>query len=265
MKTVGELAAMRYLIKSGRVSLLRLIPMRSILAGAICCVLFYGAAGQSQSPPPPPAKSTRVRAKLDGFDIAPTSGKAPNQIGGASRDLGALTLYAPKLAKAYTLTPTFFWSAEDDKAEFTFKLAAMSAQESPIYVKKVMGGTFTYPSDAPALKPSETYIWSVQPENDLMGGMASASLLIVGGSNRDVVTTALSSAKVSPEQPSPEAAKIYVDNRLWFDALAEYTALIEKHPDVAQYRTARAQLYDQLPATQPLADADAAAVAKGQK
>ena len=256
---------MRYLIKSGRVSSLRLITLRSITAGAMGCVLLYGVVGQSQSAPPPPAKSTRVRAKLDGFDIAPTSGKAPNQIGGASRDLGALTLYAPKLAKAYTLTPTFFWSAEDDKAEFTFKLAAMSAQESPIYVKKVMGGKFTYPSDAPALKPSETYIWSVQPENDLMGGMASASLLIVGGSNRDTVASALSSAKVMPDQPSPEAAKIYVDNRLWFDALAEYTALIEKHPDMSQYRTARAQLYDQLPATQPLADADAAAVARGQK
>ncbi len=255
----GELAAMRYLIKSGRVSF-----VRSITAAAMCSVLLFGVAGQSQSAPPP-AKSTRVRAKLDGFDIAPTSGKAPNQIGGASRDLGALTLYAPKLAKAYTLTPTFFWSAEDDKAEFTFKLAALSSQESPIYVKKVTGGKFTYPPDAPALKPSETYIWSVQPENDLMGGMASASLLVVGGSTRNSVASALSSAKVISDQPSPEAAKIYVDNRLWFDAIAEYTALIEKHPEMSQYREARAQLYDQLPETRPLADADAAAAAKGQK
>ena len=260
MNTVGELAAMRYLIKSGRKSF-----VRSIVAGAMCCVLLYGVTGQSQSAPPPPVKSTRVRAKLDGFDIAPTSGKAPNQIGGASRDLGALTLYAPKLAKAYTLTPTFFWSAEDDKAEFTFKLAALSTQESPIYVKKVMGGKFTYPSDAPALKPSETYIWSVQPENDLMGGMASASFLIVGGSNREAVASALSSARVPAEQPSLDAAKIFVDNRLWFDALAEYTALIEKHPEMSQYREARAQLYDQLPETRPLADADVAAAAKGQK
>ena len=256
MKPVGELAAMRHLVKN------RL--MRTITAGAMCCVLLYGVAGQSQSPPPP-VKSTRVRAKLDGFDIAPTSGKAPNQIGGASRDLGVLTLYAPTLAKAYTLTPTFFWSAEDNKAEFTFKLAALSAQESPIYVKKVLGGKFTYPSDAPALKPSETYIWSVQPENDLMGGAASASLLIVGGSNRETVGSALAGTQSAAGEPSAAAAKIYVDNRLWFDAIAEYTALIEKHPDMAQYHEARAQLYDQLKATQPLADADVAAAAKGQK
>jgi Domain of Unknown Function (DUF928) len=263
MNTVGELAAVHHLVKSGRISLLRSITVRSITAGALCCVLLHGVTAQSQSAPPP-AKSTRVRAKLDGFDIAPTSGKAPNQIGGASRDLGALTLYAPKLAKAYTLTPTFFWSAEDDRAEFTFKLAAMSAQESPIYVKKVTGGKFTYPADAPALKPSETYVWSVQPENDLMGGMASASVLIVGGSNRETVDSALAGAK-SAGEPSAAAAKVYVDNRLWFDAIAEYTALIEKHPDMAQYHQARAQLYDQLPATQPLADADASAAAKGQK
>jgi hypothetical protein len=256
MNTVGELAAMRHLIKN------RL--MRTITAGAVCCVLVSGVAGQSQSAPPPPPKSTRVRAKLDGFDIAPTSGKAPNQIGGASRDLGMLTLYAPKLAKAYTLTPTFFWSADDDKAEFTFKLAALSAQESPIYVKKVTGGKFTYPSDAPALKPSETYIWSVQPENDLMGGAASASVLIVGGSNRDAVDSALAGKGIAGE-PSAAAAKVYVDNRLWFDAIAEYTALIEKHPEMAQYHEARAQLYDQLKATQPLADADVAAAAKGPK
>jgi len=237
---------------------------RTIIVSGICFGLLSSVDGWAQNTPPP-AKSTRVRAKLDGFDIAPTSGKAPNQIGGASRDLGALTLYAPKLAKAYTLTPTFYWSAEDDKTEYTFKLAVLSSQESSLFVKKVTGGKFTYPADAPALKPSETYVWSVQPENDLMGGVASASVLIVGGSNRATVDSALASVRPAPGEPSAAAAKVYVDNRLWFDAIAEYTALIEKHPDMPQYREARAQLYDQLQETRPLADADAAAAAKGQR
>lgn len=238
---------------------------RAVVTAGIVCLTLPGFEGWTQAtPPPPPAKSTRVRAKLDGFDIAPTSGKAPNQIGGASRDLGALTLYAPKLAKAYTLTPTFFWSAEDDKAEFTFKLSALSSQESSIYVMKVTGGKFTYPADAPALKPSETYVWSVQPENDLMGGLASASVLIVGGTNRAAVETALAGAKRTAGEPSAAAAKVYVDNRLWFDAVAEYSALIEKHPEMIQYRQARTDLYDQLQETRPLADADVAVAAKGQ-
>ncbi len=215
----------------------------------------FTSFGQQSAPPAP--KVVRVRAKLDGFNIAPTSGKAPNQIGGASRDLGALTLYAPQLGKAYTLTPTFYWSAADDKTEYTFKLSALSTQESVLYVKKVMGGKFTYPADAPELKPSETYVWSVQPENDLMGGLAQASVLIVGGANRNSVTAALASAKTSPAEPSAAAAKIYVDNRLWFDAIAEYSALIEKHPEMTQYYKERAAIYDQLPETQSLADEDA--------
>ena len=233
---------------------------RVVLGVAAFGLLAAGAEGRAQTAAPT-QKVVRVRAKLDGFNIAPTSGKAPNQIGGASRDLGALTLYAPKLGKSYTLTPTFNWSAADDKTEYTFKLSALSAQESVLYVKKVFGGRFTYPADAPALKPSETYVWSVQPENDLMGGLAQASVLIVGGSNRSAVETALANAKVSPGEPSAAAAKIYVDNRLWFDAIAEYTALIEKHPEMTQYYKDRAAVYDQLTETQELADEDAAKAA----
>jgi hypothetical protein len=230
-----------------------------ILGAALLASIAAGGKGFGQAPPP--QKVARVRAKLDGFNIAPTSGKAPNQIGGASRDLGALTLYAPKGAKAYTLNPTFYWSAADDTTEYTFKLSALSTQESVLYVKKVKGGKFTYPADAPALKPSETYIWSVQPENDLMGGLAQASVLIVGGTTRSAVESALANAKVTPGEPSAAAAKIYVDNRLWFDAIAEYTALIEKHPEMTQYYKDRAAVYDQLPETHELADDDAAKAA----
>ena len=234
---------------------MKMIAGRVVLSLAM---LGFAAAGAGGQTPPATQKVVRVRAKLDGFNIAPTSGKAPNQIGGASRDLGALTLYAPTLGKAYTLTPTFNWSAADDKTEYTFKLSALSTQESVLYVKKVLGGKFTYPSDAPALKPSETYVWSVQPENDLMGGLAQASVLIVGGANRSAVESALASAKVAPGEPSAAAAKIYVDHRLWFDAIAEYSALIEKHPEMSEYYKSRAAVYDQLAETQPLADEDAA-------
>ncbi len=234
----------------------RLVNLAGVLGAGLACGLT--CTGWAQQPASSPPKVVRVRAKLDGFDIAPTSGKAPNQIGGASRDLGALTLYAPKLGKAYTLTPTFNWSALDDKTEYTFKLSALSTQESVLYVKKVLGGRFTYPADAPPLKPSETYIWSVQPENDLMGGLAQASVLIIGGPNRTAVEGALAAAKATPGEPSAAAAKVFVDNRLWFDAIAEYTALIEKHPEVIQFYKDRAAVYDQLMETRTLADEDAA-------
>jgi len=240
---------------NSRVSRFRFI--RAVALGAAVSVAAPTLIATAQQSTPPPPKVARIRPKLDGFDIAPTSGKAPNQVGGASRDLGVLTLYAPKLAKAYTLTPTFYWSG-DDKSEYTFKLAALSTQETALYVKKVTGGKFTYPTDAPMLKPSETYIWSVQPENDLMGGIASASVLIVGGANRATVESALAAVKTPVGEPSAAAAKVYVDNRLWFDSIAEYSNLIDRHPEMTQYYKDRSAVYDQIPATRELADEDAA-------
>ena len=220
----------------------------SALAAGICFtlppIMSWAQAGAPQKP-------TRVRTKLEGFDIEPKSGKAPNQIGGASRGLG-LALYAPKLGKAYSLTPTFTWNAEDDATEYTFRLSELSAGQGPIFEAKVNGGRFTYPADAPALVPGSTYIWQVTPANDILGGAASASILIVGGAERAAIEAA------SHGKPGMTAAdaKVYVDKRLWYDALAAYTSLINAEPNKAEYYKGRAELYDQLQQTQTLADLD---------
>ena len=207
------------------------------------------AHAQASTPPKP----VRVRAKLDGFDIEPKSGKAPNQIGGASRDIGGhLTLFAPKLGKAYTLTPTFYWNADDPTAEYQFRLSMLSAGQAPVFETKVTGGTFTYPADAPALEPGATYTWQVTPSNDMLGGPASANLLILGGAER----TALEAALHGKPGMTAVDAKVYTDKRLWYDAIAAYTALIGSEPGRAEYYKSRAELYDQLPQTQALADMD---------
>jgi hypothetical protein len=199
-----------------------------------------------------------VRVALDGFDIAPTSGKSPNQIGGASRDLGQLTLYAPHMGKAYSLTPTFFWSADDETLTYDFTLSQLTSEKSPIYTATVTGGHFTYPADAPPLQPGETYVWSVTPAVDMMGGAATASIMIVGGKERAAIAAQLEKANDAANDPSAAEAKIMVDARVWFDALAAYTSLIARNPTRAEFYRARAQLYDQLPATAALADADLA-------
>ena len=199
-----------------------------------------------------PQKPVRVRAKLDGFDIEPKSGKAQNQIGGASRGIGGLTLYAPKLGKAYSLTPTFAWSADDDSTEYAFRLSMISAGQSPIFETKVAGGHFTYPADAPALTPGSTYVWQVTPTNDMFAGTASASILIIGGTDRSAVEAALHG---KPAMTAADA-KVYFDKRLWYDALATYTSLLKTDPANADYLKARAELYDQLPQTHDLADMD---------
>jgi len=49
-----------------------------------------------------------------------------------------------------------------------------------------------------------------------------------------------------------------MDKRLWFDAVAAYTKLINQHPDQSDLYEARSEIYEQLPQTTVLAEADAA-------
>jgi hypothetical protein len=210
----------------------------------------------------PQPKPARVRAKLGGFDLSPQSGKTPNQIGGGSRDLGVVTLYAPRMGKAYTLTPTFWWSSDSDQTPFSFKLSNSSLGQNPIYESNVKGGFFTYPENAPTLSPGTTYIWSVEPATDIMNGASSASLVIVSGPDRAAVEAALAETPGAGAEALMAQAKIYTDARLWYDAVAAYSSLIERFPQWNDLYQARAQIYDQFPQTQPLADADFAKIQK---
>jgi Domain of Unknown Function (DUF928) len=216
---------------------------------------------QAQTNAPAPVKPARVRAKLDGFDISSKSGKSPNQVGGASRGVcGGISLLAPATGKAYTLTPTFFWGPDDPQSEYVFRLMQVSASQNPPYETKVAGGHFTYPASAPALQPGAMYTWSVKCAIDELMTPASARFLIVGGSDRDAVAAALARAETSTD-PAIAQANVFMDMRVWFDAFAAYSGLIDHYPARTEFYKARMDLYDQLPQTpdtKSLADADAA-------
>jgi hypothetical protein len=208
---------------------------------------------KAQTPPANPQRPARVRAKMDGFDLSSQSGKAPNQTGGASRDVGGSpTLYAPQLGKAYSKQPTFYWSAGDGSQKVLFRL--MSDKGATIFESTLTENHFTYPADAPALAPGSTYRWTVKPENGMTGGgPAPADFVVVGGSERAALDAALAGTSDAVAK-----AKIFVDHRVWYDALSTYTDAIQAHPDRRDLVRDRAALYDQLPATQPLADRDLA-------
>jgi len=222
----------------------------------IACLALPNTHAQTNAPAP--VKPARVRAKLDGFDISSKSGKSPNQIGGASRGVcGVITLLAPATGKAYTLTPTFFWGPDDPQSEYVFRL---TASENPPYETKVRGGHFTYPAGAPALQPGATYTWSLKCAADELMKPASASFLVLGGSDREAVAAALVRAQTATD-PGAAQAQVFTDMRVWFDALAAYSSLIDRYPSRTEFYKARGELYDQLPQTKEtdaLADADAA-------
>jgi hypothetical protein len=204
------------------------------------------AFAQGATPPPP----TRVRAKLDGFELSPKSGKSANQVGGASRDLGSPKLFAPNLGKAFSTTPEFHWSAAEPNGKVTFRLSSEEGQT--LYETTTTADSLRYPGDAPALLPGKTYQWTVVPENDVLGGAPKpVSFQIVGGAERDEIQTALKDA------PTPgAAADVFVKHHIWLDAVQRYSDLIAKMPDDQDAHRMRAELYDALPVTKPLADAD---------
>lgn len=208
-----------------------------------------GAASQ-------PSRPKRVRADLSGFDLAPKKTSKNAQIGGGTR--GALSkpvLYAPHRGKTYTTTPTFVWG--DRGSETDFRLTVYDSDEKELFHTKVHGKSFTYPANAPPLKPGESYSWTVRAASGLMAEPAEAvELVVLSAAERKSTESALHGAAGDSDDARVRRAEVFVDARIWYDAVEAYSALIAKNPSDAMLYRARAAVYDQIVATQPLADQD---------
>jgi hypothetical protein len=195
----------------------------------------------------------RVRANLDGFEL---SAKPPSgtQIGGASRGLGTVTtLLAPHKGKAFGLHPLFQWSNPNHNIKnYTFRLFGPDGK-SLLYEEKVSGASFKYPENAPPLQPGQNYFWTVQPSVSMFGEAAPVDeIVIVGAPERDQIQSRL--AATSPD--SQDRTDVFVDARLWYDAIESCTTRLQIDPSDRYARQLRAELYDQLPQTKPAAIAD---------
>ncbi len=234
------------------------------IVGGIILSTAVAAVGQGSTPTPSAqttpsqAHPARVRVKLDGFDLAASAKHTgANQIGGASRGIGAVKLFAPDKGLAYSLYPTFQWSGSPDTK---YKLAIEDLAAHTTFDVTVDGTSFTYPETAAALKPGSTYSWKVQPEVDLMGGTSdSVLMLIAGGTEREQIAAALAAITQTGEAGDRARAQVYFDKRVWYDAAHAYSILIAAHPDDPELHRMRGTLYDQVPATEKLADEDFAA------
>src|SRR5271170_4521918 len=235
---------------------------------AIVSLLPY-ASGQStgtstaSQTTPAPTQPRPARVKLDGFDLSsqgahsgltPAKHSLANQIGGASRGIGAVKLFAPDKGFAYSLTPTFQWSGSPDTK---YKLEIEDVAAHTTFDTTVDGTTFTYPETAAPLKPGSTYSWKVQPEIDIMGGVSDSALIVIaGGPEREQIEAALAAITQTGEPGDRARAQVYFDKRVWYDAAEAYSILIAAHPDDPELHRMRGTLYDQVPATQKLADQD---------
>ena len=227
------------------------LSLNFALAGA----LMLAGVAAAQNPPQPAAQTAkqnpkRVRTGMNGFDISPQSGKSANQVGGASRDIGSPRLYAPPAAKAYSLRPVFAWGTPDGAEKVTFRLSTPNGVV--VYETSTTTGHLKYPSDAPTLSAGATYTWTIIPDNDMMGGTPHAvSVMIVSTPEREAMQSELAAAA-----GAAAAADVYVQHHVWYDAVEAYSALLDQKPDDQDARSMRASIYDQIPSTKDLADAD---------
>jgi Domain of Unknown Function (DUF928) len=226
--------------------------------------LLPAAAGQNTTTPASqtPAQNNntnhprRAQAKLDGFDLAPEKASA-NQIGGASRSVGSggkLVLYAPHKGLVFSLRPSFWWQG-DATAAYRVRIQDMTGQFS--WDRPVTGDALAYPADAPPLEPGRTYLWRVVPDSPLLGPPPPAAMIVVmADADRSQLEAAVNQIQGSGVDAGIARARLYFDHRLWYDAVMEYNGLIAQYPDQGQLYGLRGVVYDQLPATQALADAD---------
>jgi hypothetical protein len=214
------------------------------LATAFCAAGVVQAEGQQGKPP------ARVRTRMDGFDLSANSGKKANQVGAASRGLGAPSLFAPNVGKDFSTHPTFYWASPEKGDKVTFRLTQDNGQT--LYEKATTQEWLRYPDDAPALTAGKSYKWTIVPENDMLGGPpAPVTFQIVSGKDRDAMEKQLKAAGNADAM-----AKVFMDNRVWYDAVAGYSDVLDRMPNDQDARAARAAIYDQLAVTKPLAEAD---------
>jgi uncharacterized protein DUF928 len=238
---------------------------RSVILG-VASWLALGVAGQqttpqSAPPKPPEAKPPvkRVRADLAGFELAPGASKPSTQVGGGTRQLaeGDPVPLAPVVGRCYTATPVFAWSHASQARTFEFRL--LDEAGAIVHRATVTGRQFGYPADAPPLQPGATYRWTVQPESTMLGGpSAKATVLRLPAAELDAVSQQLAHPAAGGEA-GEWRAQVFTDRRLWYDAVAAWSELIQRLPARADLREKRGQIYDQLPATEHLADEDFAA------
>ena len=88
---------------------------------------------------------------------------------------------------------------------------------------------------------------------ELLGGAPEpARFIVIDNPERDQV-----SSELLTEGPTADGrAKVLARHGLWYDSIEAYTALINSHASAAEFYEKRAEIYEQIPATQELARID---------
>lgn len=219
-----------------------------------------------QSSAPKSEKRHRVVTNLAGFDLLEAKRLSSEPIVvGATRAIPQPVALAPRLGKLYGGNPTFAWSYEGTAAKYVFVLTDDAQTE--VYRVEVSGTQFRYPADAPALQSGKIYFWTVTTPGSLLVARSSdpSGVSVVSTAQRQEIEKTLAQFPGNSYEARLARAQVFTDYRLWYDALAAFTELIERYPDRAELYEHRGTIYAQLNSTQALAEADFSSSEKAKR
>jgi hypothetical protein len=219
-----------------------------------------GFVEQQQSPKSDAApKKRKLDADLSGFDTSDSKSdkKVSTMLGGSrTAAVPSATLLAPKHAKFLGAAADFSWTFSGHNEGYI--LFITDEDEAQILRAPTKDPHYTFDPTKTKLTPGDTYYWRVQV---LPNTLASDPLefTVVTADERATIEKAI--AAISSDDPYESAlgrARVFVDHRLWFDALGAYDELITKYPNRAELYEDRGTVYSQIPITKPQSEADLA-------
>ena len=221
------------------------------------------AATATQQAPPKPDPAAKPKRKLDadlsGFDVSDDkSGKKVSTMLGGSRTAAvpSATLLAPHRAKFYGACADFLWSFAGHSEGYV--LLITDEDETQIVRQQVKDNRYRFAGASDKLQPGTLYFWRVQV---LPNTLASEPLefVVVSPDERQAIDRAIAAVPGGDLYESTlSRAHIFVEHRLWFDALGAYNDLVSKYPNRAELYEDRAAIYAQIPSTKAFSDADSA-------
>lgn len=242
---------------------------RFVLSCAL--TLSFAQLSPAQQPPPKPDQTApkpkrKLDADLSGFDVSADKSdkKVATMLGGSrSAAVPSATLLAPHRAKLYGPSAVLSWTFAGHNEGYVIIVA--DEDETQLVHQQVKEPRYRLDPSKAKLQPGDTYYWRIQV---LPNTLASDPLefVVVSAQERQEIEKAIVAIPLGDSYESALArAHVYIDHRLWFDALGAYDDLIAKFPNRSELYEERGKIYAQIPVTKPLADADFARAAQPGK
>lgn len=238
-----------------------------------CVLVFlFAPLNYAQQPPSKPDASAgtstdkskrKLDADLSGFDVSDDK-KVSTMLGGSrGAAVPSATLLAPRRAKLYGASALFPWSFTGHNEGYVIIIT--DEDETQLVHQQVKEPRYHFDPAKTNLQPGQIYYWRVQV---LPNTLASEPLefVVVTAEERQAIDKALAAIPAGdPYESSLARAHVFIDHRLWFDALGAYDELIAKYPARSELYQQRGTIYSQIAVTKPQADADFARASQPTK